>query len=265
MKKVLFTLLLCLGAALCLQAQSYTVLKVEPKDQVKANGKPLKVGDKITENTQITLSHETAFMRVMGSKSSYTVRKEGKIPGVFENSKDIKIAGTRTVISDEPSFKQFIITPKFLVIDELVQSVAKSIFPLEKWTEDPEGKFFFIEYTYQGEEILKFLPVADDNAFVINAEVYTIDGKAINPQEAKNLVFKYAIDESREKLIGKIDLVLLKGSDLKEEIGVFLKQIQNTENDKTLITKIIQKHLTDYYGEPDYDHLSQWLQKEFGF
>jgi len=262
MKKYTIAILLLIITALHSQAQTYTVLKVLPKDKAQANGENIAIGAKLNASDNIAFTDKEAFLRVFDGKDTYTINQAGKLNKVLNQKQALMSAyGSRAVIVNLQDLQDLLQMPKFVVIDTFKQRVPMRFFRLEKWTSKPESKFCFIEYTYKGEQISKFLKVGEKNSFVIDRSLYIVDGKAINPSEATDLVFKYAINSEKVQEIAEMDIVMLRTEDIKDEIKAMLDHLKKDKTKEGDIIPVLKGYFKENYGNIDADHLKEWLAK----
>lgn len=244
--------------------EAYSILKISTENVAKLGGKMLKVGDKISKNAKVKFDETQAYMHVFDGKDFLKMTSEG----IISDSPDIGIVlGKSTgagIIRSKITLKKFIESKNLLIIDKLILSIPESVYKLSIWEEndDPEGGFFFISYTYKGEEINKFLKVQEPNSFVLNDKIYTIDGKPIDRKKVHNMELRYAVDYETDILVGTgLSLICINTEDVKEEVEIIISN--SIHSDKYNLVFQVENYLVKYYGSPILFNLSSWLKKHF--
>jgi hypothetical protein len=248
------------------QAQNtYTILKAEPKDGIRANGKVVKIGEKIKANAQIALPNSSAFLRVFNGRESTTVKNSGLLSANISKPRSMSntvVAATKAVIANKADLTALLRTKSLLIIDSMHIPIPAALYVLPVFEGEPEGNFFFITYQYQGENVNKLLRNAENNSFVLDEDIFSIVGNKINPEEAQDIELRYAHNaESDEKIAQNLSLVFLHTTEIKEEIQAFIST--STEQDQEKLLTEILRYLHQYYGKPERAHLRNWLRVNF--
>lgn len=225
MKKIILMCVFSIFLLQMLQAQEYYYI-MSIQGQVLSDGRPLNVKDKIFDNTKITFSSRNDNMLVLHStKGTLTVKPiqkndvKSELYGyVKDNILPVrKPSSTRNpiVFDNAFDFKEYFSLSPFLLLTNNTFYFNTNIFNTNP------NSFFYVRYTLNDETINKKLRCID-NKFIINKdELFTVDGKSVDPLLAKGFKLYYftksEIDQKSE-LLSELVFSLPNIEELKDEI-----------------------------------------------
>lgn len=139
----------------------------------------------------------------------------------------------------------------YLIIDEIAVPVSPQTFPQDK------NHFFFLSYEYKGEDIMKKLANRGEKLVIIKKDVFSIDGKPIEPYNTKmNLYYRDATSKENTKL-STFNGVFPDEDLLKKEVQVILNEYKNKPDAEQF--QQVKGYLTEFYGKPFDSSLRDWL------
>ncbi|MEO9532997.1 MAG: hypothetical protein ABJG68_15695 [Crocinitomicaceae bacterium] len=142
---------------------------------------------------------------------------------------------------------------KYLVLGSMELELGEEAFPMG------EQSFFYLSYEHKGEQIRKKLSHHDNKLMLNEKEIFKIDGQPI-PIEEKEMALYYRADGQSTK-ISEFTPVFPDLHDLKDEVAIILAEF--SEKDKATKIKEVTSYLNEFYGNPQKENLTQWLEKEF--
>ncbi|MDX1653345.1 MAG: hypothetical protein R3277_12685 [Brumimicrobium sp.] len=244
------TLLLVFTSADAL-VDEYKVIKVTGKILYKNSGKAMSTGDVFQANTPLKFESDNSraavisklkgrFVLVPPSKS----QKTNLVPAVNN------ISSRSAALINELDLKNHF-DGKYLILHKLELPVSESNFPQNK------EKFFFLSYLYRNEKIAKKLP-SDGNKLIIDEnDLFTIDGKKINPFNTKMTLY-YRNEETKENtLITTFEPLFPDYENLKKEVKVILDEYSNKDDELKFVE--VKGYLNEFYGKTYDENLKNWL------
>jgi hypothetical protein len=117
-----------------------------------------------------------------------------------------------------------------------------------------EKSFFFIRYTYNGEDINKKLEASGDTLLIVRNELFSIDKKPIDPAKVSNMRLMHMAD-SEITLFARLNVVSPDPNELAEGVKVLKKLYSPKEvRDETI------SYLTELYGKVDDSNFNSWFK-----
>jgi hypothetical protein len=128
-----------------------------------------------------------------------------------------------------------------------------------------ENNFFYIRYVYKGDTINKRLLYSNDTLTIEKKSLLTVDGKPIpNPEISLMEIFYLQKGETTKRvLINSFDPVFLNEDDLKSEVNIILESMQ--KKDKSAKIDEIISYISEMYGKPNRENITEWLEKNIRF
>ncbi len=266
MKKISYFLLLCLLLVInSLQAQetSYTVMYVSGTIKLQATNKPIKIGDKLTGESEVVFANKNDALALLSSKGRFTV----KIKGVEEEGdaiivqKYIQPARGRFNIprqsnSQLQDLQRNFELSAYVVLDTgtylLVNPVA---FPMNKTS------YFYVTYEYEGKEVTQQLPAFRNKLLLSETVVYGTR----SPKKVKEVyLFYYNFNKDDSILISAFNLQFIKDhKKLKEEVNILVNMLVNRKASKGEICGEVTNFMNEFYGNINADDLYKWLDKTY--
>ena len=203
MKTIFNSLLFLLIYAVSVSGQAdFKVIRVNGTILIKTRGISLETGITFNEKEDLLFRSEDATAAVINSQRGRMVitsknhdlasAKSNYLPSMYNISSR---AGSLSKSSDLSSH----FSGKYVVLNKHGIKIDKGAFPMDK------DHFFFLRYTYKGEEINKKLSGSNDTLFNDKATLFTVDGNPI--PHADNTLIKLFYRKGRESVfISESDL-----------------------------------------------------------
>lgn len=263
MKKISI-LTLILGAVILFFVSTLSAVKVDKKTNykvIKINGQILfvktgvdmKRGDVFASGTALDFVTVTSRAAVMSQSTRYVLQanSKGKVKILPATSNITSRSGALINLIDLQNH----FSGRYLIFDNEKLQIGKEAFPMDK------AHFFYVKYDYNGEEIAKQLSYEDNFLFIKKEELFKVDGVGI-PVEEKEMILYYRDDESKKSYrINSFTPVFPDLKELKIEVEILLDALGQVSAEKKMAE--ITAYLNDFYGKPQKDNLTNWLEGEF--
>lgn len=248
MRSFLFLFLLLASNAM---AQEYTVLHLKGEIIRVQTDTPLKQGDKISDDEQISFKSSDAMAAVLSSSKGRYIIKPGKGPSEKSNELIYILKSTITPVRGGMStraagiqnpldFQLYFNDKPYVWAGEFIKlEISSSGFPMN------EKSFFYMSYTYNEEVINKMLEYEADDLFIKKSTLFQIDDTPILPDKASNFnLYYYKVESKESTLITPINFVLIDNN----KLNILFNQLKD-EGDDTY--DLIADILSDLYGKCD--------------
>ena len=260
MKTFLFALVLMIsGAAM---GQDFYVLQVKGKVKSLQSGKEIKTNDVIKADEQLSFSTSTDAVAVVNAKTGRFVLKPGKpnkqnefltyVKDALNQSSSRLSTRAGTHFSNVIDFKTYFDKTIYLLPEQRYQA-SRSSYPISN------DSFFFIQYTYKGEQVNKKLSgTVDNEIFIDREELFKVDGQAINLTDVTKLYLHYYSNSASSELTA-LAFNVTDPETVKQEVAVLQRALTsaNTATDK--IKQEIAAYLEENYGKVEVDNVAKWL------
>ena len=242
-------------------AQTHTVVKTRGKVALQTNNKPLRRDDKFKmgplrfsniKDALVTIDEkEGAFLHIPAD-STLTKHRSKPLRGPV---------GTRPghILTDFQLRSFLNQNNTLLLLDGQFSLVlGKEAFPIDN------QHYFYLQYTWHGEQIPKMLHFRGDTLLIDAKELYKVDEKPINPSEVSEeyYLFYYSEKDSISNAYPALDVPLyLARPDtdvLKQEIALLLKGNASQARQERL--RQIEAYLEAVYGKPGDAELDRFLK-----
>ena len=235
MRALFVVFVLFLGMSL--KAQDYQVIHVKGEISRVESGNLLKPGDKVSADEQINFKSSDAMAAVLNSemgrfilKANPDEKKSGNLIYVLKSTVTPVRGGmsTRaTGINNAFDLKVYFAEAPYVWVGNFVVLKMSSIaFPMD------EDNFFFLRYTWKGDQINKKLGYDADKLVVNKEEVFKIDGSEIDPYEATDFrLYYYKSGNEESELITEISFVLIDQESLMNVYEALKDQSKYPFND----------------------------------
>ncbi len=190
-------LFLVLGILVSLSAYADYRIVFLNTPTIKINGKSLKVNDIFAPSSSVEWTSPKQAMKIIDTASGEqrllvaSQYQKSKAKNIQSYISGVKHLSSRGIGSSNVVALRATLSDHFFFTDSLK---IETDFPTD------HQRFFYISYTYNGEEINKMIP-NDNGSFTISQDIFTIDGKPIPPFETTLSVFY--LDETT----GKVTLI----------------------------------------------------------
>jgi hypothetical protein len=121
--------------------------------------------------------------------------------------------------------------------------------------------FFYINYSFNGEEINKKLPFDNEMLLLDRNNIFKVDGKSIEHQSRTKVKIGY-FSGSQSLTINEMFLIAPEMEALSKEIEIIIKQ--NEKKSSTELLDDIVAYATEFYGKADREQMKNWLEQKFG-
>jgi len=202
-------------------SQEYQVLHVKGKIIREADGTLLKPGDKITEKDKIRFMTKDAMAAVLNKeKGRYIV----KVAEETSDESDLIYVLKSTIspvrggmssraggINNDLDFKFYFAQAPYVWAGDVIKiGVSQAAFPMN------EDRFFYIEYSFDGERVSKKLEFEKDLLIIKKDSIFNIDGSSIDPGKVTEYtLYYYNTDSEESRLITDIEFVLISQEELQ--------------------------------------------------
>jgi hypothetical protein len=230
----------------------YKVIKVIGKIVFKQSGDAMSTGDVFKSDAPLIFKSDNSRAAVISKNKGRFVlappaRKQttNLVPAV--NSISSRSGAIVNSLDVQRHFEG-----DYLIIDKVSVPVSPQTFPQDK------NHFFFISYTYEGEDIMKKLGNNGEKLLIDRDELFTIDGEPIPPFNTEmTLFYRDATEKSNTKL-STFRGVFPKEEELEREVGVILAEYKDKSEEDQF--QQVKGYLTEFYGKPYDQSLRDWLQ-----
>lgn len=274
MKKLLFGLLIStLLSASNPIVEYYYVMQVQGKIKVLGENSFLKTRSKIKSTDKLVFVDKNAKAAVYSSGKGRFVLKAEKANKPSNPQSELyyfvkenlfaarKKASTRANVfmNNNLDFANYFSAPQRVVLDgETSVKVSATAFPTN------ENTFFFLRYSYKGEEINKKLRHKDSQIYFSKEDVFRIDGDMINPKDAEDLkLYYYDALKEEARLVCELSskFVFLDNEQLQSELSFMVEDLRQQEKGYEDILDEALAYLDEFYGSTDRSELGDWLVK----
>jgi hypothetical protein len=259
MKNLVFAFFLVISSATL--AQDYYVLQVKGKVKSTKTGKDIKTNDVIKADEQLKFSAATDAVAVVSAKAGRFVLKPGKPNKSNEFLAYVKDAlsqannrlSTRAgIFNNVVDFKTYFEKLVYLMPEQTYEVGSQSY-------KISENSFFYIQYTYRGEEINKQLEFINAPLLYIERdELFKVDKEPINPEEASNFQL-FHFTEEKATAITTLNFNVADPALVKAEIEVLQKALTDAKMPSAKIRDEIIAYLQENYGKVEEANVVKWL------
>ncbi len=240
-----------------------------PFKVITVNGEIVAVKANVTlQNGLEVLSNENFDFKKPNSRAAMINSERGRIVLTEQNANDAfskaafapaisAVSSRSSTMINQADIKNFF-SDKLLVLDKLEVKIGSDLYPLN------ENNFFFVRYIYNGETINKRLPFKGNMLFVNKADIYTVDGKTIEPPDKNemNLYYYRKGSETPESVfISSFTPIFVRTNDIKPEIAIIIDEFKGKPTDQ--IIGEVYDYLTSFYGSIDKAMVEKWVKAEF--
>jgi hypothetical protein len=233
-------------------ADKFKVIKVNGKIIFQKTKTEMHTGDYFVQGTPVNFSTQQSRAAIINKTKGRFVLKpasNGKVKILPAANNVSSRAGALINLIDVQNH----FSGNYLVIGKMELEVSGEVFPQD------ESNFFYLTYDNNGELIRKKLSHNGNKLILDKEEIFKIDGKPI-PVEKKEMTLYYRQGKTSKK-INTFTPVFPELSDLKTEVEIILEEYE--AKDKNGKIGEVTAYLNEFYGKPQKDNLSVWLDSEF--
>jgi hypothetical protein len=238
--------------------EDFKVIKVNGSIIMKANNVSLQTGTVFSEKETLVFGTEDATAAVINEQKGRMIltsknhdlsaARSNYLPAMYNVSTRGGSMANLIDLQNHFSGKYVVLDRSEIVLDEMN-------FPMDK------DNFFFLRYTYKGEEINKKLDYSYDTLIIEKKSLYTIDGKPI-PRPDNTAIRLFYRDGDKSIQINEFNLIFPDTKQLKEEVVVIL----DTMKERSIKEQVgeVNAYINELYGKVYQQNLLSWLDKNFG-
>ena len=259
MKKIILSLLVLAFASIFAQ-ENFKVIRVNGTIVNEKSNSNLSAGSVFSDNDKLSFGNSSSRAAVINSKGRYILASNSSSNAYaksFLTPAMSNMSSRSGAIVNQVDLKNHF-SGNYLIFKTSEVKISKENFPMDK------EHFFFIRYEYKGEPIDKRLKYVNDTLIINKSELMTVDGMPIpNPNITNMKIYYYeTISTPPSKIeIGAFNPVFVNEDELKSEVSILLEGLP----DKTKQEKIdeVLSYVNDFYGKPDKENLTDWLEANF--
>lgn len=230
----------------------YKVIKVIGEIVYKTSGNQMGTGDVFSTDTQIKFVTTGSRAAVISNLKGRFVlappsatQKTNLVPSV--NSISSRSGAIVNALDFNKHFQG-----DYLILNKVEVPVSAQNYPQN------ENNFFFVSYDYQGEKIMKRLPLGNGNVILNQKEIFVVDGKDIQPFNTQmHLYYRDAV-QKENKSLASFDAVFPNQELLRKEVAVILEEYKNTTPEMQYDQ--VKGYLNEFYGKPVDANLKEWME-----
>lgn len=255
MKSVFFIITFCFASFLA-TAQEFHVISVKGSVAVVGKTGNLKANDKIKADDKLKFSSPTDAVAVVGTKTGRFIispsskSKDGELLSIV---KEVITPGTKKLSTRSGLFNNALDFTQYFKDTVLFLPVMK--YPVNATYRPTDKSFFFIRYTYNGEDINKKIETSGDTLVIDRSQLFSVDKKQIDPGSVSNMRL-FHMNNSEITLFAKMNVVSPDPAELAEGVKVLKKLYTAKEVREEAIS-----YLTELYGKLDDSNFDAWFRK----
>jgi len=241
-----------------LNAQStYTVIKVFGGIQYKTTKKAMTQGDKYSSGDALIFDNSDAKAAVVNKEKGrfmITPPASGKLDAPPNFVPAMGNVSMRAGLLNNSLEVKNHFSGNYLILNKVFIKISSQTYPMSDTT------FFYMTYTYKGEQINKKLAFTSDSLIIERSTLFTVDGSPI-PNPDLSVMRLYYLSNNKASFISEFNPVFPDLNALKAEISVLLHEI----SDKNYQEKLdeVLAYLNEFYGKPNIENVKEWLHNEF--
>jgi len=229
----------------------YRVIKVNGQIIYKKTGKDMSTGDVFKSDLPLVFkteaSHAAIISKIKGRfvlSQANTGAKTNLVPAVNNMS-----SRSGAIINELDVKNHF--TGKYLILNEVRVTVSP-----QAYVQD-DSHFFFMQYEYNGEKIMKKLNFSKDQLILNENELFTIDGNRVETINTEMALYYRDATQKKNSFISKFEPVFPDSKELALELEVIMQEFQGETDEKKI--EEVKSYLNEFYGKPQDENLKNWL------
>jgi hypothetical protein len=257
MKQLLFIMLVsfCLFA----KGQMYTVIHSIGKIYDQSSNTYLKKGSRISESASLTFETAGARAAVLSaSRGRFIIQQNAASSSQSDLAYTLssvlspvrgRLSTRAGGINNALDFKKHFGEGAIVVLGSGYKvAVSPDAYPMN------DSKFFYVQYTYQGERINKKLAKAGDSLYFEVETMYAVDGEPIDGLNVSEVqLFYYNSEKEESTLITDLDFVLVADEEV-QSINSSL-EVGSVDDQNQALLEIIN----DLFGKCTLSYLNAYL------
>ncbi|MFK8037171.1 MAG: hypothetical protein AB8B74_02690 [Crocinitomicaceae bacterium] len=243
-----------------LASNSYKVIRVNGKIKFVQTRSFMKQGDMYVDGTAIAFATDQSRAAIINKKIGRCVLSPAKKGKAIVLPAANNINSRSGAIINKIDIKNHF-SGNYLVIGKMEIEVSEKAFP-----QNAEN-FFYMAYEYtknkdgDSETIRKKLPYAGNKLILDRTEIFMVDNQPIPVQNTEMAVYYMDSKTKEGQKLAEFSPVFPDLENLKSEILILLTESDKQE--KSAQIKEVTAYLNEFYGKPQKDNLTKWLESEF--
>jgi len=255
MKAILIIIITVLSLNIYAQKNNYKVIKVNGSILFQKNNTELKRGSVFSENDKLnfkTTNSRAAVINpgkgrfiLMPNNNNIAFARANLTPSMNNISSRAGALINKIDLSNHFS-------NNYVILDKSYIKISPKVFKMD------DDHFFYIKYSYKGDNIPKKLKNKGDTLIIDKTKLFTIDGWPIPNPNISNLNLMY-MDKSTKSstFISSFNPVFPDTKELLEEIDLILDNIKDDSKDNKI--KEVTNYINEMYGKIDKINVEKWL------
>lgn len=255
MKTLSITAILFVIFANCMAQSTFKVIRVNGEIVLQKTGKNLTTGLEFTDNDKLNFKTPTAKAAVINpEKGRLVLAASNNSSGynLLPPKQNIDVRGTTAILNDVDMLNSF--KGSIAIIDQVEYLINNPKYTMG------EGQFFYLRYSYNGEEINKKLSHNGKNLIFKRTEILQVDKKPIISFDSSDVKLYYYKNDT-SYFISSFNLVFPDKNTLETEVKVIWDSMSESENSEKL--NDIKGYLSEFYGKLDEDDFTSWISGVF--
>ncbi|HLW30381.1 MAG TPA: hypothetical protein VKX29_05955 [Brumimicrobium sp.] len=231
----------------------YKVIKVIGEIIYKSSGSPMGTGDVFSTETQIKFITDNARAAVISNLKGRFVlappsasQKTNLVPAV--NSISSRSGAIVNALDFNKHFEG-----NYLILNKIEVPVSAENFPQN------EHNFFFVSFSYEGEKIMKRLPIGDGVLILDQKQIFVVDGEEIPAFNTPMHLYYRDAELKENKALSSFNAVFPNQELLKKEVDVIIDEYKDATPEKQY--EQVRGYIDEFYGKPFEPNLKEWLEK----
>ena len=257
-KSILSIILVCVPFLLDAQV-NYKVIRVDGSIVYVRTGNSMSQGDVFAENENLSFGTPTSRAAVINPEKGRFILQPDNTTDL-QNAKTHFLPGINNISTRGGAFNnlqdlQNHFKDTLVIISKAVLAVNPYTYPMN------DNHFFYLTYTYEGEQINKKLNYTENQLSLERADILRVDDKPITSPDSPDMTLSYYSDGTSGH-ISDCYVFFPDPALLKFELSVILEGMEQA----SYTTKVneISGYLYEFYGKPDKKDVMLYLENEFG-
>lgn len=229
----------------------YRVIKVNGQIIYKKTGRDMSTGDVFKSDLPLVFktesSHAAIISKIKGRfvlSQANTGSKTNLVPAVNNMS-----SRSGAIINELDVKNHF--SGKYLILNKVEVDISP-----KAYTQDA-SHFFFLQYQYEGEKIMKKLGSIENKLVLNEEEIFTIDGNRVPTINTEMTLYYRDATEKRNVFVSKFEPIFPNSEELALELDVIMLEFQGESEEKKFDE--VKSYLNEFYGKPQDENLKEWL------
>jgi hypothetical protein len=251
---VIVSLLFSMTSSHFYNVDEYRVIKVNGQIIYKKTGKDMSTGDVFKSDLPLLFktesSHAAIISKIKGRfvlSQANTGSKTNLVPAVNNMS-----SRAGAIINELDVKNHFV--GKYLILNEVKVDISPKAYAQDA------THFFFLQYDYNGEKIMKKLGNVGNKLVLNEEEIFTIDGNRVETINTEMTLYYRDATEKKNMFISKFEPVFPNSEELALELDVILQEFEG-EDDARKMTEV-KSYLNEFYGKPQDENVKEWLDAQ---